>query len=53
LREYEATETQRFLGYYAAAAAGSAIPLARANAVVERRDRESVAVPEAAGRPLP
>jgi hypothetical protein len=53
LREYEATETQRFLGYYAAAAAGSAIALARADAVVERRDRESVAVPEAAGRPLP
>jgi len=35
LRDYGAAETQRFIGYYVAAAADSAVPLARAAAVVD------------------
>jgi hypothetical protein len=34
LRAYDAAEPQRFVRYYAGAAAGSAVPLARAAAVV-------------------
>ncbi len=37
LRDYDAAETRRFTSYYAAAAADSALPLARAVAVVAAR----------------
>lgn len=37
LRDYGATETQRFTRYYTAAAAHSAIPVARAAAIVDSR----------------
>ena len=37
LRAYDAAETQRFVRYYEGAAAGSALPLARATAVVDGR----------------